>query len=217
LATAQKLSSKGFSTYDSALGLSGEFVINGQAVSVGTSDDLMAIRDKINNLNTGTNPTQVTATILSVGSSDHRLILTSDATGKAGIDLKDASAETGNIVQALGFTYSSSGDAKTIKNVMGTDTERSDYFAGRTSTVDELLGLTSAQSSAAITVGDKNNISINLANDSLDAIKTAIDTAAPTGVTTSVVETTVDGETVYYLKIEGTTTFGDKNTWRPSA
>ena len=99
LARAQKLSSKGFSTYDTALQLSGEFVINGRAVSVDTNDDLMDIRDRINNLNIGTTPTEVTATILSVGSSDHRLILTSDTTGKAGIDLKDASAEIQHFYQ----------------------------------------------------------------------------------------------------------------------
>jgi len=51
LAKAQKLSSKGFSTYDTALQLSGEFVINGRAVSVDANDDLMDIRGKINNLN----------------------------------------------------------------------------------------------------------------------------------------------------------------------
>jgi flagellar hook-associated protein 2 len=211
LATAQKLSSKGFSTYDTALQLSGEFVINGRAVSVDANDDLMDIRNKINNLNTGTTPTEVTATILSVGSSDHRLILTSETTGKAGIDLKDASAETNNILQGLGFTYSSSGTSKTIKNVMGTSIQRTDYFASRTSAVGTLLGLTSAQSSSSITVGDKSDISINLATDSLDDIKDAIDAAGPTGVTTSIVETTVDGQTMYYLKIEGTATFGDKN------
>jgi flagellar hook-associated protein 2 len=193
LATAQKLSSKGFSTYDTALQLSGEFVINGQAVSVDPNDDLMDIRGKINNLNIGTTPTEVTATILSVGSSDHRLILTSDTTGKAGIDLKDASLETSNILQGLGFTYSSSGATKTIKNVMGTTIQRTDYFASRTSAVGTLLGLTSAQSSDAITVGDKSDISINLATQSLDDIKTAIDAGGgPTGVTTSIVETTVD-------------------------
>jgi len=212
LAKAQKLSSKAFSTYDTALELSGEFVINGQAVSVEANDDLTDIRDKINNLNTGTTPTEVTATILSVGSSDYRLILTSDVTGKAGIDLKDASAETSNILQGLGFTYSSSGTTKTIKSVIGTSTLRSDYFASRTSAVGTLLGLTSAQSSDSLTIGDKSDISINLATDSLDDIKDAIDAGGgPTGVTTSVVETTVDGQTMYYLKIEGTTNFGDKN------
>jgi len=183
LAKAQKLSSKAFSTYDTALELSGEFVINGQAVSVEANDDLTDIRDKINNLNTGTTPTEVTATILSVGSSDYRLILTSDVTGKAGIDLKDASAETSNILQGLGFTYSSSGTTKTIKSVIGTSTLRSDYFASRTSAVGTLLGLTSAQSSDSLTIGDKSDISINLATDSLDDIKDAIDAGGgPTGV-----------------------------------
>jgi flagellar hook-associated protein 2 len=211
LARSQKLSSTGFSDYDQQLGLDGEFVINGRAIIVEAGDTLRNIRDRINNLNTGTNPIGVTATILSVGSSDHRLILTSDATGRAGIDLRDASLGTSNILQQLGFTYSSSGSSKTIKNVTGTSAQRSDYFSARTSSVATLLGLTSGQSSDSITIGDRNNISIDLAADSLDDIKAAIDAANPTGVTTSVVETTVGGQRMYYLKIEGTTSFGDQN------
>jgi len=211
LARSQKLSSTGFSNYDQQLGLDGEFVINGRAVIVEAGDTLRNIRDRINNLNTGTHPIGVTATILTVGSNNHRLILTSDATGRAGIDLRDASSATSNILQQLGFTYSSSGSSKTIKNVTGTSAQRSDYFSARTSSVATLLGLTNGQSSDSITIGDRNNISIDLAADSLYDIKAAIDAANPTGVTTSVVETTVDGNSMYYLKIEGTTNFGDQN------
>ena len=211
LAQAQKLTSKGFSGYDEALGLTGEFVINGRGVNIENSDTLRDVRDRINNLNTGVSPTGLTATILTVASNDHRLILTSDATGMAGIDLKDASSATSNILQQLGFTYNSSGSSKTIKNVTGGSAQRSDYFSARTSSVASLLGLTSGQSSAAITIGDRNNISIDLSTDSLEDIKAAIDAANPTGVTTSIVAATVDGQSMYYLKIEGTTNFGDQN------
>jgi len=52
-----------------------------QTVNVASTDSLRSIRDKINQLNTGTNATGVTATILKVGTSDYRLIMTSDNTG----------------------------------------------------------------------------------------------------------------------------------------
>lgn len=52
-----------------------------QAVNVTSTDTLRDIRDKINQLNTGADATGVTASILKVGTSDYRLILTADDTG----------------------------------------------------------------------------------------------------------------------------------------
>jgi len=64
---------------------------------------LQDIRDKINQLNSGSNATGVTASILKVGSSDYRLILTADDTGLtngvvnlAGADL-DAAGNLANL------------------------------------------------------------------------------------------------------------------------
>jgi flagellar hook-associated protein 2 len=54
-------------------------------------------------------------------------------------------------------------------------------------------------------------VNINLATMSLNDVKTAIDTAAPTGVTTQVVSETVNGATVFRLQINGTTTFTDSS------
>lgn len=64
----------------------GSFTVQGKAstaqtVNVTSTDSLRDIRDKINQLNTGSDATGVTASILKVGSSDYRLILTSDDTG----------------------------------------------------------------------------------------------------------------------------------------
>jgi len=52
-----------------------------QTVNIASTDSLRGIRDKINLLNTGTSATGVTASILKVGASDYRLILTADNTG----------------------------------------------------------------------------------------------------------------------------------------
>ncbi len=86
----------------------GSFTIQGQAasaqtVNVTSTDTLRGIRDKINQLNAGSDPTGVTASILKVGSSDYRLILTADDTGLtnglvnlAGTDL-DAAGNLANL------------------------------------------------------------------------------------------------------------------------
>jgi len=92
----------------SALGLSGSFTITGQAnsaqtVTVSSGDSLSSIVTKINQLNSGSNATGVTASILQVSSNDFRLVLTSDATGTAnpialsGTDLTAGSGTLSNL------------------------------------------------------------------------------------------------------------------------
>jgi flagellar hook-associated protein 2 len=49
-----------------ALGLAGSFSINGTAITVAANDTLNSIRDKINGVNTGTNATGVTASIVNI-------------------------------------------------------------------------------------------------------------------------------------------------------
>jgi flagellar hook-associated protein 2 len=186
IAQARKISSKSFASYDEALVLTGEFVINGRAVRVDDTDDLMDIRDKINNVNSGSNATGVTASILTVSSTDYRLILTSDNTGKDAFNIFDASADTVNILQntstGLGFLDSTT---PTIKNPTS-DGAESERFSSSEVVVGSLLGLTSAQSGTGITIGVG-------------------------GVSASVESVTEDGITGYYIDISGTTTFSDKN------
>lgn len=93
VAKAQKLSSESFSSVSEALGASyaGEMLVNGTAITVEATDSLTDLQDKINNANAGTNPTGVTASIVSYVSNDNRLILTSDTTGAQGIDLQNSS------------------------------------------------------------------------------------------------------------------------------
>jgi flagellar hook-associated protein 2 len=87
LAAAQKMSSKSMESRTGALAYSGDLLINGKAVAIASTDTLNNIRDKINHANSGADRTGVTATIVSYAAADHRLILTSDETGAAGMDL----------------------------------------------------------------------------------------------------------------------------------
>ncbi|NVL89821.1 MAG: flagellar filament capping protein FliD [Desulfobacterales bacterium] len=213
VAQTRQISSKSFTTYDTALGLpdDSEFVINGRAIKVDDTDDLMDIRNKINNLNTGTNATGVTASILTVSSTDYRLILTSDETGEDAFSILDASADTVDILQnsstkpGLGFLDSTT---PTIKNITS-DGAESDRFSSSDVAVGSLLGLTNAQEGIDITVGTTSTLDIDLAVDSLTSIATKIN--ALSGVSASVESVTEDGTTRYYIDISGTTNFGDKN------
>ena len=209
IAQARKISSGSFSSYNEALSLTGEFIINGRAVRVDDTDTLGGIRDKINNVNSGSNATGVTASILTVSDTDYRLVLTSDNTGKDAFNIFDASADTVNILQStstgLGFLDSTT---PTIQNATS-DGAESGRFSTSEVAIGSLLGLTSAQTGTGITVGTTTSLDINLATDSLSTIAGKINALG--GISASVESVTEDGTTRYYIDISGTTTFSDKN------
>lgn len=108
-ATAQKLSSASFDSAAEALGdgYAGDILINGKAITITAADTLISLRDKINNANSGAGPTGVTAGLVRYGAGDYRLILTSDATGAAGMSLLNGGAT--DILNLLGFTDAQGG------------------------------------------------------------------------------------------------------------
>ena len=206
LAQARQLSSASFSSKSTGLNLTGEFLINGQTISIVTSDSLADIASTINTANSGTDATGVTASLISVSDTDNRMILTSDNTGKDQFVILDASISTGgdaNILQTLGYTDGTT----TIKNPTS-DGAKSEAFSSSTSAIGSLLGLSSPQNSSTVQING-NNITIDLATDSLTDIATTI--SAVSGVTASVVSTTTEGVTTYQLDISGTINFTDSN------
>ncbi len=77
LATADSYSSTQQADTTSALGLSGNLIINGQTIAVATADSLTVIRDAINNVDfKGASVEEVSASIV-----DNKLVLTSVNTG----------------------------------------------------------------------------------------------------------------------------------------
>ena len=207
IAQARKISSGSFASYDEALVLTGEFIINGRAVRVDDTDSLGDIRDKVNNVNSGSNATGVTASILTVSDTDYRLILTSDNTGEDAFNIFDASADTVNILQntstGLGFLDSTT---PTIKNTTS-DGAESGRFSSSEVAIGSLLGLTSAQT-GTVTIGG-SAVDINLSTQSLSTIAGNINDIG--GVSASVESVTEDGTTSYYIDISGTTSFSDVN------
>lgn len=100
LARTEKLAGTGVASSSDPLGQTGTMTLNGVDIAVVAGDSLAALRDKINALNSGSTPIGVSATILSVTPTDNRLILTSSASGAAGISLADSS---GAVLQSLGL------------------------------------------------------------------------------------------------------------------
>ena len=198
LARAQTRSSQSFSSDAEELGMSGDILINGKAISISAGHSLKDIQAAIADANA-----EVSAQILKVSNTDYRLLITSQATGADGFGMLDASA--GNVLQSLGFT----GTSTSIKNAIASGAQ-TDAFASATSAVGSLRGLNNPLS-GSVTIGDQV-VNIDLASQSLQDIKAAIDAAAPTGVTASIASETDDNGTASFrLKIEGTTVFSDQN------
>lgn len=201
IATKEKISSGSFAANDTSLNLSGELLINGQNVSVGTTDTLRNIRDKINAVNAGTEASEVTATIVETADNDFRLILSSDESGSEGFDLLAGDGST--LLQDLGLVNSTTQLRHTTS-----DGAKSDAFTSANEAVGSLLNLSSAQS-GTVTIGGQD-IAIDLATESLVDIAANIEAA--TGLSASVISEENDGgATVYRLDVSGSTAFTDTN------
>ena len=186
LARANKLSGNIVASASTALAISGEFAVNGQKVTVAATDTLAQVRDKVNALNAGANATGVTASILTTGSTQHRLILSADQTGARGIELVDDAAGT---LQTLGVTDGSR--ALFIGSSGGAETH---HVSSATAAVATMLGV-SWPPPATIEVGGRT-ITVDLSVDSLAAIAAKI---AAAGASASVVTETQQGKTTHRL------------------
>lgn len=200
LAKSQKLSSSAFSDFSDTLGSDyvGDIIINGTAISITDSDGLDDIRNRINNANAGSDPTGVTASIITYSSNDYRMVLTSDDTGEDGISLQNGSSV--DLVELFGWKDADS----SVKNSI-TGGAMSDEFSSSTEDLETLLGLSTTRSGTIQVNGE--NVSIDLSSDSLEDIKDLID--AVTDVSASIVTDTDGSTTAYRIQVDGTQTFQD--------
>ena len=87
---------------NAALGFAASsFQINGATINVKSTDSLQDIAFSINQANQGASATGVTASVVKVGASDYRLVLTADATGSAGFTLSGAALDAGGALAGL--------------------------------------------------------------------------------------------------------------------
>ncbi len=198
LAKAEKLGGGIVSSKSSALGLSGEFWLNGSRIAIDPADTLSDIAYTINAANTGTNATRVSAGVVSAGGG-YQMVLSSERTGAAGIDLAGDPA----LLAGLGLT-----DSQTSIKHATSDGAQSDGFASTTTAIGTLLGMTAPPASATINLGGAGGIDIDvdLAQDSLEDISGKINGAGGS-ISAAIISETVDGKTVQRLDISGTTTF----------
>ena len=190
LAAAEKISSDAFTSSTTALGISGDIVINGKTISIAATDTLKGVVSKINSADAG-----VAASVLNVSSTDHRLQLQSTSQGAAGITL--ANGGTSDVLGSLNLSRQS------LANTSGSDA-LSSSFSDTTTALGTLLGLTSPQSGSVQIRGTDDvtqTVSIDLATDTLQSVADKITAAGITGVTATVESTTVDGATTYQLKL----------------
>jgi len=192
LAQAEKLSGSAVPSATSALGLAGEFSINGRRVELAATDSLAVVRDKINAANTGASPSRVSASILSAGGAQ-RLVLTSETAGARGVDLVDGA---GGVLRGLGLV-----GAEATANATATGGTQTRQISPVTQTIAAALGVTPPPASM-VRVGDRL-IAVDLAVDSLASIAARI---RAEGIPAEVVTETVDGRTTGRLVVEGTVT-----------
>ncbi|HOJ52689.1 MAG TPA: flagellar filament capping protein FliD [Syntrophales bacterium] len=206
VAQAEKRSTASFSSATTALGadFAGDIIINGRILTVSATDTLSSLATKINNLNTGTNKTGITATILRYGTYDYRLVLTADETGAGKMDIKNAGAT--DVLSALGLADTDRAAKNTISGGF-----LSDRFTSSTTAIQTLLGLSNAATSGEgeIAINGSSIGALDLATDTLTTLKNKL-TAA--GLTTSIVEET-EGHTTYYrlFVAGGLSSVTDKN------
>lgn len=169
----------GASVADTAIArnLAGTLSVNGTDVTVDATDSLIAIRDKINQAGAG-----VTASVVSEGGTAGRLVLTSSASGAAGLQVTDG---TGGIARELGLLDS-----------------RSKPVTSATIAAAAAMGLAVFPQPASIRVGNIT-ITADLATQSLSNIAARINAA---GGSAFVEAEAFGGETRYRLVTDGNVT-----------
>ena len=187
LAQSQELTSADFTSATAALNQSGTFDINGKTISLVGTDALSDVATKINNAKAG-----VTASVITVGPNDVRLIVSSSTSGTVGaISAVDSS---GTSLNFLGLVTSGSATAarQAVSYVRGTTT-----YTGAAS-----IGLSSAETAVATASGytgtapsgtvqiNGTSVAINLGQDSLNTIAAKINGAGIAGVSAQVVAVT---------------------------
>lgn len=192
LAKSEKIGSDTFTSSTTALGLSGDLVVNGKKVNLAATDALKDVASKINGANAG-----VTATIIKVSDTEFRLQLESNQTGAAGMVLKNGSSA--DLLEALNLKTST----QQFAHASGSDVA-SDNLSSTTTAVGSLMGLTAAESGTIQIQGSDGvwqSVAVNLATDSLQTIADNINAAAPTDISASVETITQNGKTSYRLKL----------------
>jgi len=174
----------------------GAFEINGRRIIVEPTDTLIDLADRINTANTGGNASGVTASIVSAGTNQHVLVLTSDKTGEDIQILKShrvASGAATSTSDDLGTAFG--GGAGTIAgafeiNGVQIDAESSDTLQGLADKINAAgagvtasilasggtyqLVLTADDATQQITIDKSHRVATDAATSTTDDLGTAL-------------------------------------------
>lgn len=197
LAQAAKISSAAQQSTSSALGQTGQFVVNGKVVTVDATDSLQSLASKVNALNVG-----VSAGVINGGTGQAFLTFTSTTTGK---ENKPQLADlTGSTLSSLGIFSGSTSIRQPVTNgAIGTK------LTSASSAVGGLIGASGLGSQTFQVNGV--DVTVDLSSDTLQDVADKINSAS-TGATASVVASQKNGVTSYSLQVLGsgsTPTFAD--------
>ncbi len=197
LAQAEKMSSAAQTDTSTALGQTGQFVVNGKVINVDVTDSIQSIAAKVNSLNAG-----VAAGVINGGPGQAFLTFTSTSTGL--LNKPQLADLTGSTLSSLGMVSGSS----TVRNPV-TNGALGSGFTAATTAIGTLIGATGLGAQTIQVNG--TGVNVNLATDSLQDVADKINSASA-GATASVVASQTNGVTSYSLKIvgsSGTPTFTD--------
>ncbi|MBM81229.1 MAG: hypothetical protein CMJ78_11630 [Planctomycetaceae bacterium] len=182
--------------------------VGGEDIAIDLSADSLAdVQNKINSAA----PTGVNATIISSSDDD------GNTEFRLRIDGTDAFADQGNALESIGILVGSNNAFESVAQVLTSNTAlqtkgtvvnatgdgaKSDDLGSNADAVGEMI---TSSASGTVTIGDKT-VTIDLATDSLNDIRDAINTAAPSGVTATV--NAIDASS-FELEISGSTEFED--------
>ncbi|MBS1725425.1 MAG: flagellar filament capping protein FliD [Armatimonadetes bacterium] len=197
LAQAEKISSAAQASTSTALGQTGQFVVNGKVVTVDATDSLQSIAGKVNALNVG-----VSAGVINGGANQAYLTFTSSQTG---LQNKPQLADlTGNLLSSIGILSGTSSIRQTMTNgAVGSQMTSSSTAVGSMVGASGLSSQTFQVNGVGVTV--------DLSTDTLQDVADKINSAS-TGATASVVAVQNAGVTSYQLQVVGsssTPTFTD--------
>ncbi len=164
-AAAHKISSDAYASTSSALGFTDgdKFTVEGKEIIVSASDTLLTLRDRINAANTGTTPSGVSASIVSVSATQNYLVLT-----------KDTAGTTIAISNTLGTPLTTAGilTGGVVKNELQAPRKAQFYADGLLDATNKIYE-SARQASAATTLGSNGTIRFNDGVTTLDLAYTS--------------------------------------------
>lgn len=165
-AAAHKISSDAYASTSSVLGFTDgdKFTVEGKEIIVSASDTLLTLRDRINAANTGTSPSGVSASIVSVSATQNFLVLTKDTAGTT-ITISNT---TGSPLTTAGIL--TGGGA--VKNELQAPRKAQFYADGLLDQTDKTYE-SARQASAAATLGSNGTIRFNDGVTTLDLAYTS--------------------------------------------